>query len=243
MGKMKKLIAGIAGLALAAGLSGITAIPSIAASNGTDVVSPGFTASGQNSLNWAGYVKTDGGAYAVSANWTVPSVAGPNGYSASWVGLDGDGSPTVEQTGTMSAVIAGQPAYLAWVELYPASSVLIQDPVYPGDRMSGSVRAIGHGYYAIRLTDNTRGWNYARTVLDPAGMNASAEVITEAPSSAATRNILPLANFGSEHFTDVNISGYATRVGMVARNWRVKASVSGSQRDFTVHFEFAGLQH
>jgi hypothetical protein len=63
----------------------------------------------------------------------------------------------------------------------------------------------------------------------------------EAPESAATGNILPLADFGSVSFTGVNVSGYATKATMVARNWRVKASVTGSQWNFTTHFEFAGL--
>ena len=173
-------------------------------------------------------------------------VRGSYGYSASWVGIDGAGSSTVEQTGTESDEFYGQPIYSAWVELYPAPTMVIQYtssgadvPVYPGDHMSGSVKATGD-HYRIKLTDHTRNWEYAQTWVDPSGTNSSAEVIAEAPSLASTGNLLPLANFGSEHFTSVHISGHATRTVMVARNGRVKASVTGSQRNFTVHFKYRG---
>jgi hypothetical protein len=71
-------------------------------------MSVGSTRNGLASLNWAGFVNTHAGDYVVYANWTVPSVWGPSGYSSSWVGLDGWGSATVEQTGTTSAVLYGQ---------------------------------------------------------------------------------------------------------------------------------------
>lgn len=206
---------------------------------------PGSTANALHSLNWAGYVTTGGGTFA-SANWVVPSARGPSGgYSASWVGVDGAGSPTVEQTGTASATLYGQSLSYAWVELYPAGTQILhyesgaEAPVYAGDHMSGSVSARGD-QYTIKLADHTRSWRYARTITDPAGMNASAEVITEAPSSAHTGNILPLANFGSEHFTAVHISGRASRTNMVSRSGRAKATVTGPQRNFTVHFKYRG---
>jgi Peptidase A4 family len=134
------------------------------------------------------------------------------------------------------------------VELYPAPSHDIiytssgsDVPVHPGDKMTSSVQVIGDGYYAIKLADHTRGWNYSQSLLDLAGRNASAEAITEAPASAATGNILPLADSGSVYFTRVNLAGHAKRTTMVARNWKVKASVTGPQSDFAVHFKFAGL--
>jgi len=237
---VKKLITVVAGIALAAGLGAGLAAHSTVAGNGTNRAASGHTVNGLDSLNWAGYVDTHANESVASANWTVPSVWGANGWSSSWVGLDGDGSPTVEQTGTDSGLVYGAPIYLAWVELYPAPPVVLPENVYPGDKMSGSVRPY-EGFYRIYLADHTRGWHISQTVYVRGGRNASAEVITEAPSSASTGNILPLADFGSVHFTDVDISGHATRMNMVARNWRVKASVTGSQQNFTVHFRFAGL--
>ena len=258
---IKNTITAAASLALAAGLAGGLATQASASTvpvNNTRLAastshvtgaerSAGSTVNGLDSLNWAGYVHTHA-SHVASANWTVASVWGPTGYAASWVGLDGWSSQTVEQTGIDSAVFYGQQIDTAWVELYPAGQQFIvyaatgsEVPVYPGDRMGSSVTAIGGGYYAIRLTDYTRGWHFAGNVYDRAGRNASAEAIMEAPESAATGNILPLADFGSVSFTGVNVSGYATKATMVARNWRVKASVTGSQWNFTTHFEFAGL--
>jgi len=232
---MKKLIAGLAGLAIA-GLS-ITGYSSQAAS--VTAGRAGVTA-GLGSPDWAGYVDIFGGTHA-SADWTVPSVSGASGNSASWVGLDGDGSATVEQTGTESAISGGHQLDYAWVELYPAPQVILPGTVHPGDKMAASVTTTGNGYYAISITDTTRGWHYAKTTADFSASNASAEVVTEAPSSAATGNVLPLADFGAQTFTHVSITGDASQITMVARNGAVKASVSGSQRGFTVDFRSAGL--
>jgi hypothetical protein len=234
-GLMKKLIAGLAGLAIA-GIS-ITGYGSQAAS--VTAGHAGVTA-GLDSHDWAGYVDIFGGTHA-SADWTVPSVSGANGNSASWVGLDGDGSATVEQTGTESAISGGHQLDYAWVELYPAPQVILPGTVHPGDKMAASVTTTGNGYYAISITDTTRGWHYAKTTADFSASNASAEVVTEAPSSAATGNVLPLADFGAQTFTHVSITGDASQITMVARNGAVKASVSGSQRGFTVDFRSAGL--
>src|SRR5262245_7033344 len=53
------------------------------------------------SSNWSGYAVTGGRYTSVSASWTEPSVScSGTAYSSFWVGLDGDTSGTVEQTGT-----------------------------------------------------------------------------------------------------------------------------------------------
>ncbi len=241
---IKTICAGIGALALIGGLAA-SGTAATASTNGPHLLAgPGSTAGEIHSLNWAGYV-TRGGGTSASANWVVSSVHGAGGYSSSWAGVDGAGWSTVEQTGTESDLIYGQPIYSAWVELYPAPMMVIQYtsgadvPVYPGDHISGSVKANGD-YYTIKLTDHTQGWSYAQTFADPSGTNASAEVITEAPSNASTGKVLPLANFGSEHFTDVHISGPATRTIMVSRSGRAKANVTGSARNFTVHFKYRG---
>src|SRR5437016_1476144 len=77
--------------------------------------------------NWSGY-SVDTAASAVSdvkGTWTVPTVSVLPGtktyYAASWIGIDGDISNTVEQIGTDSDQINGQPAYYAWYEMYPAN--------------------------------------------------------------------------------------------------------------------------
>jgi Peptidase A4 family len=256
---VKQILAAAGTVALAGGLAGGIAtqaqakvhvpvpvrVSDVAGSRPFMALGPGSTVNTLHSLNWAGYVTTGGGSFA-SANWVVPFVHGSSGdYSSSWVGVDGAGSPTVEQTGTASATLYGQSLSYAWVELYPAGTEILryksgaEAPVHSSDHMSGSVSARGDRY-TIKLTDHTQNWQYAQTITDPAGMNASAEVITEAPSSARTGNILPLANFGSEHFTAAHISGHASRTNMVSRSGRAKATVTGPQRNFTVHFKYRG---
>ena len=57
----------------------------------------------QQSGNWAGYDAIGGGFHSVTASWTQPSVLpinSENAASSYWVGLDGDGSSSVEQCGT-----------------------------------------------------------------------------------------------------------------------------------------------
>ena len=58
------------------------------------------------SENWAGYAATGaaGSLTSVSSSWAEPAVTcgGTDTFSSFWVGLDGDGTPTVEQTGTRS---------------------------------------------------------------------------------------------------------------------------------------------
>ena len=253
---IKTILAGIGALALISGLSvglatsasasvkplGIATIGPSTGAIGPSIAGPGSTASALHSINWSGYVNMGGGTFA-SANWVVSSVHG-GGHSSSWVGLDGAGSSTVEQTGTESDEIYGQPIYSAWVELYPApESLLVMQsgadaPVYPGDHMSASVSADGTNY-TIKLTDHTQNWKYDQTMADPSGTNASVEAIEEAPT--VNGNYALLADFGSEHFTSVHISGNGTRTIMVARNGRTKATVTGSQRNFTVHFRYAGV--
>ena len=55
------------------------------------------------SYNWAGYDATGRRFVSVRATWLQPPLqAVPSAltYASFWVGLDGDGSSTVEQTGT-----------------------------------------------------------------------------------------------------------------------------------------------
>src|SRR5690242_13588556 len=56
------------------------------------------------STNWSGYAVSGFGPYkSVASSWTQPAVdcaKTPTGWSAFWVGLDGDTTNTVEQTGT-----------------------------------------------------------------------------------------------------------------------------------------------
>jgi hypothetical protein len=161
------------------------------------------------SQNWSGFVANGGKFTSVSGSWTVPTVdcsSTPDGVVALWVGLDGAGSRTVEQTGTFSACQQGSASYAAWYEAFPAASILLSNPVGPGDTMSASVTSVGSNTFTLVLTDNSRGWTSTNNI-QVRGRLASAEAIVEAPSVHG--QIVPLANFGTAGFNNVVVNGSA----------------------------------
>src|SRR5207302_1802466 len=70
---------------------------------------PNKKISQSTSSNWSGYSAVHGRYTSVSANWKQPSASCTSAttYSSFWVGLDGDGSNTVEQTGTSADCSGG----------------------------------------------------------------------------------------------------------------------------------------
>jgi hypothetical protein len=158
------------------------------------------------SENWAGYAATGaaGSFTSVSASWAQPAVScgGTDTFSAFWAGLDGDGTPTVEQTGTEADCNQGTASYQGWYEIFPNAPVFYPDPVQPGDGMSASVLADGNGIFTLTLRDATQGWTQATQQAGPGAQLGSAEVIAEAPSNGT---VLPLADFGTVNFTGVTV--------------------------------------
>lgn len=120
----------------------------------------------------------------VSANWTEPAVTcnSTNDLFAPWIGIDGYGSSSVEQTGVATDCSSGSPAYSAWYEVYPAAPVYYSNSVAAGDSFTASVNRSGTSY-TLRITDNTQGWTKT-TTQSYAGDNASAEFILESPTGA-----------------------------------------------------------
>lgn len=159
------------------------------------------------SQNWSGYgVSGDTGSVtAASGSWVVPAVTcTAAGATATWVGIDGLTSSTVEQIGTDSdcydlggGVIV--PWYYAWYEFYPAGSVPLGMPIHPGDVMSASVAYIGNGQFTVTLNNVTTGGTFNVTQTVGSTQLTSAEWITEAPTDPSS-GILPLSNFGSASF-------------------------------------------
>ena len=160
------------------------------------------------SSNWAGYDVTGGRYTSVSAAWTQPAVncsVTPSGWSSFWVGLDGDTSNTVEQTGTEADCSNGHPVYSGWYEMYPKFPKNYADAVAAGDRVSASVTTDGRGSFTLTLSDTTRNWSQTTTARLKSANLASAEVIAEAPSSSG--GVLPLADFGSVAFGSATVNG------------------------------------
>ena len=161
------------------------------------------------SSNWAGWDTTGGTYTSVSASWVQPTITcgrHETSYASFWIGLDGDGSNSVEQTGSEGDCNRGTPVYYSWYEFYPAYPVNYSNTVRPGDHFSSTVTYSG-GKYTLVLTDSTQNWSHTTTGSAPSGLNASAEVIAEAPSS--NRGVLPLANFGTMNFTNATVNGAA----------------------------------
>ena len=162
------------------------------------------------SENWAGYAATGaaGSFTSVSASWSEPAVScgGTDTFSAFWAGLDGDGTATVEQTGTEADCVDGAATYQGWYELFPNAPVFFANPVQPGDAMSASVASDGGGLFTISLSDATQGWSQTTQQTAANAQLGSAEVIAEAPSSGGG-SVLPLADFGTVNFTGATFDG------------------------------------
>src|SRR5205823_10332454 len=154
-----------------------------------------------------GYAVTGSRYTSVSASWTEPtaSCSGGTAYSSFWVGLDGDTSGTVEQTGTDADCSGSTPQYYAWYEMYPKFPVNLKGTVRPGDHLSASVTTNGSGRFTLTITDSTQGWTNTTTARLKSAKLASAEVIAEAPSSSG--GVLPLANFGTVSFSGASANG------------------------------------
>lgn len=202
----------------------------------------------QNSLDWAGYAATGATFTTVAGSWTQPAATCPRSQAqeaAFWVGLDGFAptDPTVEQIGTDSDCArgkkAGGPTYYAWYQLYPQSDVVLPTrayPVAPGDAIHAGVSVSGSAY-VLTMSDGTK-WQFTTTQTPTARpRNASAEWITEAPSScsASKCKILPLADFRSVGFTaasadhqPISSSGFASyQINMTTKGGRkTKAQTS-----------------
>jgi hypothetical protein len=182
--------------------------------------------------NWSGYAATGSRFTSISATWTQP--AGTCGsqttYSSFWVGLDGDTSGTVEQTGSEVDCSGGSPVYTSWYEMYPKFPVYYSDTVRAGDVFHGSVTTNGNGGFTLTLTNSTEGWSHTINASLRKAKLASAEAIAEAPSSSG--GVLPLTDFGTVGFSSVQANGQAIgnfnpdQITMVTSTGTVKAQPS-----------------
>lgn len=205
-------------------------------------VAPNHRVSNSTSTNWSGYAVTGGTYRTVTASWTQPAVScSATAYSSFWVGIDGDTSNTVEQTGTDSDCSGATPTYSAWYEMYPKFPVYFSDPVAAGDHFTAGVTTDGAGAFTLTLTDTTKGWTETTSQRLRKARLASAEVIAEAPSSSG--GVLPLANFGSVSFSGATVNGSTLTsstpgldpITMVSSSGTVKAQPSGmSNGSFSV---------
>lgn len=149
------------------------------------------------STNWSGYSVDGSGATQVTGTWTEPTVTcarRENSWSSPWVGIDGDTSSTVEQTGTDSDCRSGKATYYAWYEMYPKSLVTISMAVHPGNSFTGTVTYTGSSF-TLKLTDNTTGASYSTVQTAKSAARSSVEWVMEGPPTGL------LSDFGSVPFS------------------------------------------
>jgi hypothetical protein len=158
-----------------------------------------------NGFNWGGMAATGSGFTSVAATWTEPTATcnSTNDLYAPWVGIDGYGSSTVEQTGVATDCSSGHAVYQAWSEMYPANPVYLSTstyPVSPGNSITASVVYAGSSNYTLKLVNNSRGWTFTITKKLRSAKRLSAEVIIESPTAA-------YPNFGTISFTNCTVNG------------------------------------
>ena len=149
----------------------------------------------------------------------------------------------MEQIGTEQDVVNGTPVYSAWWEMYSTGKRQLAQPISsmtiePGDSITASVKYISSGAHKgkfdLSIVDNSRANDsfsiYASSskYQSPRAQRSSAEWIVEAPTSAVSGNILPLANFGQVTFTNASavINGVTGPIN--ASSWQSQALNIGS---------------
>jgi hypothetical protein len=114
--------------------------------------------------------------------------------------------------------------------MFPAFPVNFSNPVRPGDHFTGMVTFNGGSSFTLTLKDTTRHWSHVIHKSLKNAKRSSAEIIAEAPSSSG--GVLPLADFGTVHFSNAKANGKAigsshpTKIVM-ASGGKAKDSVTG----------------
>jgi hypothetical protein len=220
-----------------------TTTTTVAKATTTTSIVPVNTPAKQAVSNWGGYAATGKKFTGVSGSWTQPKVTcsgSQEQVGGLWVGLDGLGSNSVEQTGTSVSCNNGKATNYAWYEFFPAPPVyLTQFSVSAGDTISASVTN-NNGTFALTLTDKStthQGWKFNTSTSIPNAPSSSAEWVIEAPAEGNGGQSATLPNFGTTSFTNctATVNGKAepvsqlspTLLKLVDNHNSVKAQPSG----------------
>jgi hypothetical protein len=170
-------------LARCANLLAVAAVATTAFA-GTAAAAPVFGAHNFSGGNWGGYVSF-GSFTTATASWVEPSVTctSTDDLFAPWVGIDGDGSSTVEQTGVATDCSSGSAVYQAWYEMYPAAPVYYSNSVSAGDTITATVTRTGTSTYQLVISDTTKGWSKSVSK-SLSSRHSSAEAIIESPTDS-----------------------------------------------------------
>ena len=151
---------------------------------------------------WAGYVAHSAAYSSVTSTWAEPAVSCGSAESSAafWVGIDGYSDATVEQIGTEAHCVGGVAAQDAWYEVYPAAPVYVSRTVEAGDVMTATVTATTADVFTLSVKNATEGWTFTTTKTVTGAARSSAEVVLEAPSTAAARA-------GTVSFSNARVNG------------------------------------
>ena len=141
----------------------------------------------------------------ISGSWTVPTVTVSrfDTFSAAWIGVGGQGDPTLIQVGSQHDSVAGQASYALWYEMLPADSVTIpMIVVSPGDRISATITLVDSNtnQWLIKISDDTTGKLFSQ-LFNYNSSRLTAEWIVERPT--VNNQLSNLANFGSVTFNNI----------------------------------------
>jgi len=164
---------------------------------------------GGTSSNWSGAVVLAGAAPIMLASgwWTVPDVWPRQNLfencSSQWVGIDGNGSNDVLQTGTeCDTTFFGGKNFYAWFEWFPANAVgIFGFRVSPGDRIFGQVFSQLSTLGTVFLANPAWGEFVSFALNAPPGTTLKgncAEWIVERPD--INGNITMLPHYGAVYF-------------------------------------------
>jgi hypothetical protein len=181
----------------------------------------------EESGNWSGYADDNSQGYTmVTARWKEPAIActktTPPSVAAFWVGIDGYGSATVEQDGSLAYCQGNAdpnnpgPFYYTWWEMAPKDPIEYGgSSVEVGDQITASVTRIGTKY-TLKVVDSPHSDNNftkyqycaAKTCVD-----SSAEWVAEAPTGPCGQ--YPLASFDRWQVSSASVES-ATKSGTIS---------------------------
>jgi hypothetical protein len=215
------------------------------------------------STNWSGYVGASNLSHpatdsvtAVSGSWAIPMLHSTTTttYSATWVGIDGFSSSTVEQIGTAQNWVGKAQQNYAWFEMYPMGAYeIVGFPTNVGDVITASVEYTGSNIFELQIENVTRKVYYtvpSSYTHSSSALRNSAEWIMEAPSSGS--GVLPLADFGNATFTNCEATISGISAPLVNTHWpdeaiemetsgrvikAIPSAVYGQNLDFMVTWE------
>jgi Peptidase A4 family len=155
------------------------------------------------STNWSGYAVIGSTFTTATASWTQVAITCKSGDGLTdmspWVGIDGYGDNTVEQTGSSGDCDGSTPDYYAWYEMYPRPYVVIDQTVRPGDQFTATVTHTTGKKYVLMLEDVTEGWTNTVTQKIEAS-DSSAEAVMEMAAKS-------LSQFSTDRFSDFTVDG------------------------------------